>query len=81
MDSNQSYMGGTFNVKVDLRMAILGGALSILGAFVGTLSVDHISGVKGYVLLLAMRPSFRFLCFAASSASSTTFALLLTRWE
>jgi hypothetical protein len=78
MDSVQAYMEGRFNIKVDLRMALLGGALATLVALVGSLSVGHISGVKGHVLLQAMMPSFRFLCFAAISGSTTTLALMLT---
>lgn len=78
MDSIQLYMGGTFNIQVDLRMAILGGALATVVALAGSLSVGHISGVKGRILLQAMMPSFRFLCFAAISGSATTLALMLT---
>lgn len=76
--SLQSYVGKTFDVKVDLRMALLGGALATLVTLVGSLSVGHISGVKGHVLLQAMMPSFRFLCFAAISGSATVLALMLT---
>lgn len=78
MDSIQAYMEGRFDIKVDLRMALLGGALATLVALVGSLSVGHMSGAKGRVLLQAMMPSFRFLCFAAISGSATTLALMLT---
>jgi hypothetical protein len=76
--SVQAYVGEMLDVKVDLRMALLGGALATLVTLIGSLSVGHISGVKGHVLLQAMMPSFRFLCFAAISGSATVLALMLT---
>lgn len=66
------------DVEVDLRKAVVGGALATLVALAGTYATGRISGAEGRILLQAMLPSVRFLCSATMTASSTILALMLT---
>lgn len=66
------------DVEVDLRKAIVGGALATSVVLAGTFAAGRISGAEGRILLQAMLPSVRFLCSATVTASSTILALMLT---
>lgn len=70
--------GGQIDIKVDLRKALLGGALAALVAIAGSWAVGQLHGAKGLVLLEAMLPTTRFLCSAVMTATATILALMLT---
>jgi|GEM_PF-1417774 len=66
------------DVQVDLRKALLGGALAAAVSVAGAWAVGRVSGAEGLVLLEAMLPTTRFLCSAVMTASATMLALMLT---
>jgi hypothetical protein len=66
------------DIKVDLRKALLGGALAALVSIAGSWAVGQLHGAEGLVLLEAMLPTTRFLCSAVMTATATILALMLT---
>jgi len=70
--------GVEVDVKVDLRKALLGGALAALVSISGAWLVGRLHGAEGLVLLEAMLPTTRFLCSAVMTATATILALMLT---
>ncbi len=66
------------DIAVDLRKALLGGALAVLIAIVGSTLVGNLYGAEGRLLLEAMLPTTRFLCSAMMTATATILALMLT---
>lgn len=66
------------DIEVDLRKALVGGALAALVAISGTWLVGRLHGAEGLVLLEAMLPTTRFLCSAVMTATATILALMLT---
>jgi hypothetical protein len=70
--------GVEVDVKVDLRKALLGGALAALVSISGSWFVGRLHGAEGLVLLEAMLPTTRFLCSAVMTATATILALMLT---
>lgn len=63
---------------VDWRRAIFVVVIAAVFAFLGTFSVGYVGEAKGYQLLEAIKPTTRFLCFAAISAPATILALMMT---
>lgn len=66
------------DIAIDLRKALLGGALAMLIAIVGSTVVGNLYGAEGRLLLEAMLPTTRFLCSAMMTATATILALMLT---
>lgn len=66
------------DIAVDLRKALLGGALAVLIAIAGSTVVGNLYGAEGRFLLEAMLPTTRFLCSAMMTATATILALMLT---
>jgi len=61
------------------RQALIGGVLVFLGAMLGGVLIGGIySDTRARVLIEAMAPSLRTLCFAIITASATILSLLLT---
>lgn len=65
-------------VQVDLRKAVLGGALAAMVSIVGSWAVGRVHGSEGLVLLETIIPTTRFLCSSVMTASATMLALMLT---
>lgn len=66
------------DIAVDLRKAVLGGALAVVVAVVGSTVVGNLYGAEGRLLLEAMLPTTRFLCSAMMTATATILALMMT---
>lgn len=66
------------DIAVDLRKAVLGGALAVVVAVAGSTVVGNLYGAEGRLLLEAMLPTTRFLCSAMMTATATILALMLT---
>lgn len=65
-------------IQVDLRRAILGGAIAALVTLAGSWWVGHISGGEARVLVEASLPRMRSFCNTIILSSATILALMLT---
>ena len=63
---------------VDLRFAIIGGAVAALVMFAGVLTVGSVTPFVGLKLLQSVLPTIRFLASSGLAAGATVMALMLT---
>lgn len=63
---------------VDLRFALLGGAVAALVMFAGVAAVGRVTPFVGLKLLQSVLPTIRFLASSALAAGATVMALMLT---
>jgi NhaP-type Na+/H+ or K+/H+ antiporter len=64
--------------SIDLKRALIGGAIASIMVFLGTYLVGRLGQSEAFVALKEMRPSLRFICSSVLTATSTILALLLT---
>ena len=64
--------------SIDLKRALVGGAIASIMVFLGTYLVGRLGQSEAFVALQEMRPSLRFVSSAVLTATSTILALLLT---
>lgn len=65
-------------IAIDVRNAIVGGAVAAAGIFLGIFFIGEVGNYEALVLLESILPTTRFFCSSAITASATMLALMLT---